>query len=74
MPANRQQDASLSRSGPTLTRLQRRALSVAALGIDERSIRRAYADPTTVRESTLARILKAARELGFPEPSNLDRR
>jgi hypothetical protein len=52
-----------------LTRHQCRKLSVAALGLDERTIRRAYANPAAVRESTLLRIAKAASELGFPEPT-----
>jgi hypothetical protein len=51
-----------------LTRLQVRQLSVATLGIDERTIRRAYSDPSSVRESTLLRIERGAQELGLNSP------
>ncbi|MEI9948713.1 MAG: hypothetical protein WDO74_06945 [Pseudomonadota bacterium] len=46
----------------------RRRLTVATLGVSEGAIARAYTDPTRVRESTLLRLQKAARELGLPEP------
>lgn len=60
----------VSRVAPVneLTRHQRQQLSVATLGVDERTIRRAYANPAGVRESTLLRIAAAARSLGLPEP------
>lgn len=68
MSASRSQDVSQSRTGNPLTRLQVRELSVATLGIDERTIRRAYADPASVRESTLLRIERGARGLGLESP------
>jgi hypothetical protein len=46
----------------------RRRLTVATLGISDAAIARAYADPKTVRESTLLRLQKAAKELGLPIP------
>jgi hypothetical protein len=46
----------------------RRRLTVASLGLDERTILRAYADPRSVRESTLLRLRQAAQELGLPPP------
>jgi hypothetical protein len=46
----------------------RRRLTVASLGISDAAIARAYADPTSVRESTLLRLQKAAVELGLPVP------
>jgi hypothetical protein len=69
MSATSPQSESLSLRGKGLTRLQQRQLSVAALGLDERTIRRAYANPASVRESTLARVVQAAKALGFPEPA-----
>jgi hypothetical protein len=48
---------------------ERKRLSVATLGIDDRTILRAYADPTSVRESTLLRLRHAARELGLQPPT-----
>lgn len=46
----------------------RRRLTVASLGLDERTILRAYANPRGVRESTLLRLRQAAQELGLPLP------
>jgi hypothetical protein len=46
----------------------RRRLTVATLGISDAAITRAYKDPNSVRESTLLRLQKAARELGLPVP------
>jgi len=46
----------------------RRRLTVATLGISDGAIARAYADPKKVRESTLLRLQKAAKELGLPIP------
>lgn len=46
----------------------RRRLTVATLGISDGAIARAYKDPRSVRESTLLRLQKAARELGLPVP------
>jgi predicted metal-dependent phosphoesterase TrpH len=68
MTAKQAQDVSLPEAVNVLTRHQRRQLSVASLGIDERTIRRAYLDPASVRESTLLRIAEAARSLGLPHP------
>jgi hypothetical protein len=48
---------------------ERKRLSVATLGIDDRTILRAYTDPTSVRESTLLRLRHAARELGLEPPA-----
>lgn len=42
----------------------RRRLTVATLGISDAAIARAYANPASVRESTLLRLQKAAEELG----------
>jgi hypothetical protein len=47
---------------------QRRQLSVATVGIDERTILRAYRDPSRVRESTRLRLAEAASKLGLPVP------
>ena len=46
----------------------RRRLTVATLGISDAAITRAYRNPSSVRESTLLRLQKAARELGLPVP------
>lgn len=46
----------------------RRRLTVETLGISDAAIARAYRDPHSVRESTLLRLQKAARELGLPIP------
>lgn len=46
----------------------RKRLSVTSLGISDAAIARAYANPQSVRESTLLRLQKAARELGLPIP------
>ena len=46
----------------------RRRLTVATLGISDAAIARAYASPKKVRESTLLRLQKAAKELGLPVP------
>jgi len=46
----------------------RRRLTVASLGISDAAIARAYKNPQSVRESTLLRLQKAARELGLPVP------
>jgi hypothetical protein len=46
----------------------RRRLTVATLGISDAAIARAYRNPGAVRESTLLRLQKAARELGLPAP------
>lgn len=54
--------------GVALTAHQCRQLSVAALGMDERTIRAAYANPSAVRNSSLLRLTKAAKALGFPVP------
>jgi hypothetical protein len=68
MPTSGDQDDTGAAAAHALTRLQVRELSVATLGIDERTIRRAYANPATVRESTLVRIERGARELGLESP------
>jgi hypothetical protein len=41
---------------------------VASSGISDGAITRAYRDPTSVRESTLLRLQRAAQELGLPIP------
>jgi hypothetical protein len=46
----------------------RRRLTVASLGISDAAIARAYTNPSSVRESTLLRLRKAALELGLPAP------
>lgn len=46
----------------------RRRLTVASLGLSDAAIARAYTNPLSVRESTLLRLQKAARELGLPVP------
>lgn len=48
----------------------RHRLTVATLGLSDAAITRAYKDPQSVRESTLLRLQKAARELGFPVPGD----
>ena len=68
MPTSGDQDDTRATAAHALTRLQVRELSVATLGIDERTIRRAYANPASVRESTLLRIERGARELGLDSP------
>jgi hypothetical protein len=68
MTVKQPQDVSVQASVNALTRHQRRQLSVVSLGIDERTIRRAYLNPASVRESTLLRIAEAARTLGLPRP------
>lgn len=55
-------------AGVALTAHQCRQLSVAALGMDERTIRAAYANPSAVRNSSLLRLTKAAKALGFRLP------
>jgi hypothetical protein len=46
----------------------RRRLSVVGLGIDERTILRAYLEPGRVRESTWMRLVAAAEQLGIEPP------
>jgi hypothetical protein len=46
----------------------RRRLTVATIGISDAAIARAYTNPSSVRESTLLRLQRAARELGLPAP------
>lgn len=38
------------------------------MGISDAAIARAYTNPNSVRESTLLRLRRAARELGLPLP------
>lgn len=47
---------------------QIRRLAVEAFAND-RTVRKAYRDPSSVRESTRLRLAKAAQDLGFPTPS-----
>jgi hypothetical protein len=47
---------------------ERRQLSVASLGIDDRTIIRAYLEPGRVRESTRIRLVAAAQQLGLAPP------
>jgi hypothetical protein len=51
-----------------LTAFERRQVAVKSLGLDDRTIRRAYTDPASVRESSWRRIEWAARELALPPP------
>jgi len=51
----------------------RRRLTVATLGISDAAIARAYVNPKNVRESTLLRLQKAAKELGLPAPGEAQR-
>jgi hypothetical protein len=51
-----------------LTRYELRALALEAIGMDERTVKAAYADPSRVRESTLRRLDMAAKKLGLPSP------
>jgi hypothetical protein len=68
MGTNNKHDA---QDGPRrLTRFERRALAVEAMGVDERTITSAYTNPYRVRESTLRRLDKAAKKLGLPSPWN----
>jgi hypothetical protein len=53
-----------------ITAFERRQIAVEALGMDERTVAAAYADPTRVRESTLLRVAKAAKALGLPSPAD----
>lgn len=46
----------------------RKRLTVATMGVDERAIKHAYADPNSVRESTWLRLRVAAEQLGLPLP------
>ncbi len=52
---------------PVLTAYERKQLSVESF-VDERTIRRAYADPHSVREATLRRLMAAAAKLGLTPP------
>lgn len=49
----------------------RRKLALEAL-TTEKTIRRAYAHPGSVREATLLRLRDAARRLGLPVPPEAD--
>ncbi|MEI9954301.1 MAG: hypothetical protein WDO74_36360 [Pseudomonadota bacterium] len=52
---------------------ERRLLSAASLGIDERTIIRAYLEPARVRESTRIRLAAAAQQIGLaPPPSPIN--
>lgn len=62
--------ASVLRDPKVPSPFNRRRLSVATLGISEGAIARAYADPKSVRESTLLRLQLAARQLGLPVPGS----
>lgn len=50
------------------TRRQRLFLAFEVGGMDERTIVAAYANPQRVRESTLARLKIAAKNLNIPAP------
>lgn len=52
----------------------RKRLTVATLGISDAAIARAYTDPRSVRESTLLRLRRAAKELGLPSPGEVSDR
>ena len=62
------QDAHAITRGRTLTRFERLSLALETLGMDERTVAAAYADPSRVRESTLRRLARAAKKLGLPSP------
>jgi hypothetical protein len=68
MAPTRRQDASTGRW--LITTFERRQLAVEALGMDERTVAAAYANPRQVRESTLLRLTKAAKKLGLPAPTD----
>jgi hypothetical protein len=51
----------------TPTPQERRELAAAAM-MDERIVQKAYATPERVRASTLARLTRAALEVGLPVP------
>jgi len=62
-------NVSITPSGSNIpSPFNRRRLTVATLGVSDGAITRAYADPNSVRESTLLRLQKAALELGLPLP------
>lgn len=46
----------------------RKRLTVQTMGVDERAIKKAYADPNSVREATWLRLRVAAEQLGLPLP------
>jgi DNA-binding LacI/PurR family transcriptional regulator len=50
-----------------LTPQERRELAAKAM-MDERVVARAYVDPSRVRPTTIARLERAAAELGLPPP------
>ena len=52
------------------TPFDRLRLSVATLGTSDGTIVRAYRDPSSVRQSTLLRLAKAACELGLQGPES----
>jgi hypothetical protein len=53
----------------------REIYAICAAGcLDERSVRRAYAEPLSVRSSTLARVREAAQALGVPPPALVGQR
>lgn len=57
------------RSKPNVpSHFNRCRLAVTSLGLSDAAIVRAYTDPGSVRECTLLRLQKAARELGLPGP------
>jgi len=66
MAAKPTQDGGRKRAAPSP--YNRRRLSVASLGIDERTILRAYLEPSRVRESTWRRRASAAEQLGIDPP------
>jgi hypothetical protein len=66
MAAKPTQDGGRKRAVPSP--YDRHRLSVASLGIDERTILRAYLEPGRVRESTWRRLAAAAEQLGIEPP------
>lgn len=50
-----------------LTSHQRRALALEAVA-SERTVRRAYLQPSNIREATRIRLAAAAERLGLPTP------
>lgn len=68
MSTNREQDGPSGRAVNVPCRFDRRRLAVASLGVDDRTIIRAYKNPNRVREATRRRLVAAALELGLPPP------
>lgn len=68
MVNERRSHDALPANAVNLTAFERRQVAVKSLGLDDRTIRHAYTDPASVRESSWRRIDHAARELALPPP------